>query len=452
MKQSDFGSPHRQKLQLAICALLIWLPLPLGSNRLWSNGLLILLISLIGVSWAYFHGKRDREFSKPLKKGLPMVACLLLTQFWVAAQYFIGWTLNPGETLLYLLLGLSYTLLFVMVLDVFHTRAAINLLLTTLIISGACQAFYGAMMTLSGIEWGFFHEKEHYRGVATGTFINRNHLAGYLEMTLACGIGLLLALRDGRPITWKSTLELLAGPKARIRLALVIMVIGLVMTRSRMGNTAFFSSLLIVGGTFAVLDKGHRKRNMLILASLILIDVLVISQYFGLEKLQQRLLNTQFEDQVENGTITASENEIRDDVFRYAEPLLKQHAIFGSGAGSFEAAFQPFPGKDIRLHFEHAHSDYLEFSIEYGIIGFGLLGTFVLLALNQSLQSLRKIRSNYRSGLGFAGAMGLLALMVHSATDFNLQIPANAASYIAIASLGLLGRYHKSKLKTGDVV
>jgi len=51
----------------------------------------------------------------------------------------------------------------------------------TLLLSGTFQAVFG---TLGAISEGTS---------ASGTFINRNHLAGYLEMTLAVGIGLLIA-------------------------------------------------------------------------------------------------------------------------------------------------------------------------------------------------------------------------------------------------------------------
>src|SRR5690606_19224321 len=112
-----------------------------------------------------------------------------------------------------------------------------------LTVSGTLQAFYGTFMTLSGTEWLLSGPKEHYRGVVTGTFVNRNHLAGYLELTISCAIGLMLALRDGKPFTWRSLVELLLSAKLRLRLALVIMVIALVMSQSRMGNTAFVAAL-----------------------------------------------------------------------------------------------------------------------------------------------------------------------------------------------------------------
>jgi O-antigen ligase len=293
-------------------------------------------------------------------------------------------------------------------------------------------------MTLSGAEWLMLSGKTTYVGDATGTFVNRNHLAGYLQITLACGIGLLLALRDNRRFSWLSVLELLMGPKARLRLALVIMVIALVMTHSRMGNTAFFVSLVLVGGLFIILEKQKRLRNSLILGSIILIDILVVSQFFGLEKLKDRVLNTRFNDVVASGEIIHRANEIRDDVFVYTLPLLQDKPLFGQGAGSFEAVFQAYAGNDIHAHFDHAHNDYIQFAIEYGLIGFIPLAAFTLMALWYAFGAVWQRKSIYRKGIGFGATMGITSILIHSTTDFNLQIPANAATFVVLCAIAVI--------------
>ena len=126
---------------------------------------------------------------------------------------------------------------------------------------------YGSVMTLSGLEYLLFVKKEDYLGTATGTFVNRNHLAGYLEMALAIGLGLMLMAGKGKPAElsgrWRgrvrSILRLLLSQKAILRLMLVAMVVGLILTRSRMGNTAFFNSLLITGFSFRSTFAGLRS-------------------------------------------------------------------------------------------------------------------------------------------------------------------------------------------------
>jgi O-antigen ligase len=405
------------------------------------------MVGGLGILWALVRlidPSAQQRQAATLKAGVPLLVLLLTSQLWVAVQWLGGLTMDVGETFRYFMLGLAYCLLFMVIVSLFHTRKRLTLLLAALVVSGTLQGFWGTLMTLSGTEWLLVGPKDSYIGVATGTFVNRNHLAGYLEMALACGIGLLLALRDGKAFNWTNLIELLLGPKARLRLALVIMVIALVMTRSRMGNAAFFASLLLTGGLFVLVEKEKRLRNSLILASLVLIDVLVISQYFGLERLKDRLLETRLNDVVVNGEVVQQANEVRDDVFGYAIPLLQERPLTGQGAGSFEAVFPKYPGDDIRLHFDHAHNDFLQFAIEFGLLGLLPLATFVLLALWQALRELWRRQSTYRSGVGFGAAMGLMALLVHSSTDFNLQIPANAATFVVLGAIAVLAGHHRS--------
>lgn len=303
-------------------------------------------------------------------------------------------------------------------------------------------------MVLSGIEWLFGVPKEHYLGKATGTFVNRNHLAGYLEMTIALNIGLMIALRDGNKFNWVNTLELLLSNKLLIRLAIIIMVIGLVMTQSRMGNAAFVSSLVITGVLFIASFKTHRKRNIIILLSFIVIDVLVISQYFGLERLKDRLINTEVSVSQEEGRLVFDINDLRGIAFTNSIPLAQEKALIGHGAGSYEVVFISYAGPKFGGHFDHAHNDYIQFWVEYGLIGSAPLLLFVLMALFYAFKALRHQHSTFRSGIGFGAMMAIIAIMVHSFTDFNLQIPANALTFTTACAIAVLAYTHKHQRPT----
>ena len=104
------------------------------------------------------------------------------------------WPLVPvPDTVDALLLSVGYFGLYLLVLVTCAGHAdRLSTLLLALVVSGFAQALYGGLMTLSGLEYGFFAEKVHYRDVATGTFVNRNHLAGYLGLTLAAGVATLM--------------------------------------------------------------------------------------------------------------------------------------------------------------------------------------------------------------------------------------------------------------------
>jgi len=457
---SETKRPIADTILIALTLLLlVLLPLLLETSRdrEWGYGLFITFVALLTGGWAFTQAARERaSTNRAWPFALPMIGLLCLTQIWVGAQLYLGITADPGVSVRMLGIGIAYTLLFTLICGLFHTRKRLTLLITVLIASATLQAFYGTLMTLSGIEWKLVSEKEIYRGVATGTFYNRNHLAGYLEMALGLGIGLLLAMRDNRAFKWRHLFELIMGPKARLRLALVIMVIALVMTRSRMGNTGFFVSLIVVGGLYVLLNKENRKRNILILVSIVVIDVLVISQYFGLDQLKDRLVNTRFVDQTEvvvsetgEETVrTLGANEIRDDINVYAWPQFLEKPITGFGAGTFESTFQKYPGPDVKLKFDHAHNDYMEFAIEYGIIGLIPLTAFVLFSLYMALKALWNRNSWYRSGIGFGSSMGIIAILVHATTEFNFQIPANAATFITLCAIAVLANTHTKTKQT----
>lgn len=434
-------------LVVLVLAMLLWLPLPMGSNRDWAVGVFVAGIGLISVLWALERWRQAGvlQYCSAWRAGRVLLSLLLLAQLWVAVQWLAGLSADAGATFQALILGLAYSLLFILILALFNTRPRLTLLLATLAVSGVMQAFYGAFMTLSGIEWGVLVPKTSYRGDATGTFINRNHLAGYLELTLACGIGLLLALRDDRTLSWRNSLELLLGPKARLRLGLVIMVIALVMTHSRGGNIGFFTGLLGVATVFIIRNREHRLRNSALLLSIVLIDVLIISQYFGLERLKDRLASTQLSYTVVDGEVVASANDLRLEVVQQSLALIKERPLLGQGAGSFEAVFQRIPDLRIPAHFDHAHNDYVQFALEFGLIGSLPLLLFALLALGHALTALWRAKSAYRSGVGFGAAMGIIALAVHSATDFNLQIPANAATFVVLCAIAILADHHSSR-------
>lgn len=426
-----------------LLALLVWLPLPMGSNRDWAIGLFILVAGLLAAIWSAIQLVRKEPLGTGFRRALLPLGLLFATQVWVAIQWLGGLSRDPGSTFQYLMLGIAYCLLYLLVAGLVRTRKRISILLGVLVFSGVFQAFFGTFMTLSGMEWLVLEAKQFHVGHATGTFVNRNHLAGYLEIAMAAGIGLLMALRDGGRFRWARLIETIIGPKMRVRLGLVIMVIALVMSHSRMGNTAFFASLLIVGGAFVLIDRENRLRNSLILASIIVIDIVIISQYFGLDQLKDRLVNTRLNDVVVDGNVVLEANEYRGLVVQQALPLARENPLLGQGAGSFEAVFPAYAGSDIPLHYDHAHNDFLQFFIEFGLIGCLPLALFVGISMFYAIRAMRQRRSLYRSGLGFGIAIGILSLMIHSSTDFNLQIPANAATYIVLCALAVAANYHR---------
>jgi len=95
---------------------------------------------------------------------------------------------------------------------------------------------------------------------------------------------------------------------------------------------------------------------------------------------------------------------------------------------------------------DRAHNEYLNLLADWGVIGAVIIGTTIVVLFVGVIKTWRYVRrserefaSNRSNKFAFvAGATdGLIALLAHSAVDFNLQIPANAllaATLVALLS------------------
>lgn len=461
-------SPPDQFLFLAFVVLFIWLPLPLGSNRQWAVSLMEVWVIGISATWLCLAFVNKVQFEDVFKKSKWVLICLALFLAWQLIQLMplpspllalispqslelhgadaegVSISVNKVLGISHLLESMSYGLIFCLTLVLLNTTRRIKIFAMAIVFSGLFQALYGSFMTLSGSESIFFMDKVSSLGAASGTFVNRNHLAGYLEMTLAIGIGLMLATLSRRPShsfrDWlRSFVGTLLSSKARLRIMLAIMVIALVLTRSRMGNTAFFTSLAIAGviglvGLWWLTRQGKISRFAMkpisiLFVSLIAIDLFIVGAWFGIDKVKDRIENTSFA------------TEIRDEVDINTIDHWRDFTLTGSGGGTFAEVFPHYKSALFPGYIDHAHNDYLELGSEYGIIGIVLLGVAVLLSLSQAIQSQFIRRSYFMRGIGFASSMGIVAILVHSTVDFNLHIPSNAALFIVLLGFAWLSRY-----------
>jgi len=116
--------------------------------------------------------------------------------------------------------------------------------------------------------------------------------------------------------------------------------------------------------------------------------------------------------------------------------------LTGSGAGSFYTTYPMYDrGENTPGFYNHAHNDYLQFASEFGLVATALLGFSVLASLWAAVSAQIKRRDRLLQGMGFAATMAIAALLIHSAVDFNLQIPANAAMFVILMALAWVCRY-----------
>jgi len=446
-----------------LLALLVWAPLPLGSNRTWAIGVLLMLaLLLLGgtlVAWRRHPlAALDRlaGFRWPLGLLAAMVVlswlqtCLLpaawvnaLSPMAAAAQVPAGWmtlSLDVFQSRTMSALSFVYFAVFLVALLAVRDAARLDRLAQVLVWSGVLQAVLGAVLfSLKSEYLLFFSEVSHQNMI--GTFVNRNSLAGYLCMCLSVGIGLMLARLGGkheRHVNWQARLrtgiDFMLSAKMRLRMMLVVMVIALVLTRSRMGNAAFFSAMMVVGFLAIALARKTAPHTIALIASLVIIDVLVVGTWVGLEKVVERIQDTEM-------TVAAggkSESvEARTEAARTALAMVQDFPLTGTGGGSFYNVFLSYRTPQFGYSYvDHAHNDFVEIATDYGLLGLAILGALVALSLWTVLLVLARRKSNLPRGIAFGVAMSMVALLVHSMVDFNLQIPANALTMVVIIAMG----------------
>lgn len=342
-----------------------------------------------------------------------------------------GWnclSLAPGAGVALTLLSFTFVQVYCLARRHLGRSDRIRILLWTITLAATAQALYGSVMMLSGIEWGAFEAKTVNRGVATGTFVNRNHLAAYLGLGLAAGIGLMLAESGGAAEGhWRQRLRgwlaVLLGPKLLLRSLLAVMVIALVLTRSRMGNIAFCWALTISGFCWLGLrPRANRRAALLFFISLVAVDILILSRYFGLDTVVERVQQTELH------------KEVRALVFADLVPGIRTHGIIGAGLGAFPSVFTATQTATLPERYDHAHNDYAEFLIEVGVVGLLPLALFTGWHLRRALQGLARHRRALPAGLSFTVLFALVALATHGLADFNLRIAA-----IPLTLMALLG-------------
>jgi putative inorganic carbon (HCO3(-)) transporter len=446
--------------------LIVWAPWPIGSNRPWAWAILEVGIFLAAGLWVLGWMLGHTRYPGVIRHAKPALAVFglwlaYLTLHWVplpgalvallspqsaeiqrlAAQYtpsgdaWMTLSLVPQASFAFWLKSVAYMIAFALTIVLANTRERAQMIAYAIVLGGLLQAVYGGLMHLSGTDLEMLGAKFTHSSQASGAFVNRNHLAGCLEMALAVGIGLMMAgLQERGQRTWRQFWRdmavLLLSGKAPLRIFLIVMVISLVMTRSRMGNTAFFSSLLVAGGIMLLFRRYATRSTIILVTSLIVVDIFIVGAWFGVEKTVQRIQQT-----------TTGEVEERVEPSKYALDMVRDYPVFGAGPGTFYTTFSRYRGPDVNAFFDFAHNDYVQLLVEAGAVGIVLVGSLPLMALWCAILALARRRDQLARGFAFSVIMGVTAIGIHSTVDFNLQVPANAFVFVILLAFGWIALY-----------
>jgi hypothetical protein len=459
----DPATPAGSRVALAVLVGLVVLsPWPFGSVHMRTTQAIALVSLVTALGALLWDGWRGPLSLPPLRLLWPLLGLWALAVFqlvplppslhhWLAPGSAVVWhpdvpaaaavlgpgprpvSLYPEATLRWLAFVTGVVALTLAATSALRERRLLLRASIAVVVGGVLVAVYGLVARLA------FGDKLYgFLTVPTitpfGPFVSKNHFAGYVEMAACLAVGLAAGLSDegrrgperlgwleGRRAGW---VVLAVGAAGAIALSVPVSL-------SRGGVVSLAAGLV----TFVLIRFSGRRgspgspRTLVLAAAGLLFVALGVASVLPQEA-RSRLSTLA-------STRTGGPDPFRLGVWRDSLRLAASSPLLGSGLGAFEDALPRFKTTAGEHRVEHAENDYIEVLAEGGG---GALTLFAVAALSGLALGLRRQRAEpHRLARGLAaGALaGLVALLVHSAFDFNLRIPSNALLFALLFAMAL---------------
>jgi O-antigen ligase len=255
-----------------------------------------------------------------------------------------------------------------------------------------------------------------YPDSLTAGFINRNSAASFLGFGVCLALAGLLSEPDRRG----SGVDR-AQRRALFALASLLLVVALLMTRSRMGVAATGAGAALIAILHLISTRGPGRRTAWFILGAIP-SGLAVFVYQAIDRVE-----------------TLGQN-LTDRLALYQEVLgmIRQAPLFGVGPGNFELGFRAFSGEmsDPGLRWEDAHNTLLEGWAESGLL-IGSLPAIVLLVILFRL--IRLARGAGDRFLPLAASGAVLLSLLHGLVDFPLEMQGNLLFLSVLVGAALSG-------------
>lgn len=340
-------------------------------------------------------------------------------------------SIYPDSTILEFFKTLSYIAIFFLILNNIKSKKEFLGIFNIIILVGLGISIFGIIQnyTYAHLNKVYWFDPSGTAASPFGSFVNRNHFAGYIEMIIPLAIGYLITDID-------------FSKKVFYGLAVCIMSLALFLSFSRAGIIVYIASLSFMGLCLIIRRPLHKRAIAILIlfivvlfASMLLLDVKSICKRFV----------TIFQDHDTGFPVLGRGYLWRDNLKIWVD-----FPVFGTGLGTFgsiSAKYKTLPGE---VKFTYAHNDYLQLLSETGVVGFGLVFMFFCLYFNSLLRMWFKRKDIQAVGLVLGCTAAIWAILIHSLVDFNLHIPSNALLFFII--MGLAYRLAFTSLKEDNAV
>lgn len=373
---------------------------------------------------AIFDPGRGLQLARfPVIAGLG-AAALVLPALQALGAADAGLAVSPQAAALGLVRLISCGLLFAMVLEAAADRTRAGLFLTWIFAGVLLHAVFALIALAIHGEMPLFATKGAHQGFATGTFLNRNSFAAFLNMGMMIGLAQLLQIltrqedQPGRP---ERVLRRFT-PAAAVWMAMCsILLFALLATGSRLGAVSCLAGGLFLTG--AMLRKTGRVSAARLAGLLTVCAMLGICLIWLL--LADRSLSL------------ARDAGVRLELFRQAAGMIAQAPLTGHGLDSFGPAFEAAraPGLPTYLVWHRPHNTYLTLWVELGLIAGSIPPLIAGVCFLRMRRLIRRMERSYH--IPAACAAAAVACGIHSLGDFSLEVPANTYLFTALMAAGI---------------
>lgn len=434
-------------------------PIPFGANRPWAWSILaicaftLLLIYL----WNYARQNlRPPEITKDIKLVFMLMVGWLFFQVFqliplpiellgiispktlalkqsivhMTGASFLPLSFDVSAGMRSIYKAVLYISLFALTIFLVQSRDRLRLLILTIVFIGVIQAVWGLSLVFMQEKLLLVSEPQNIINVVKGTFANRNHFGGFINLAIAAAIALLLSsgLKERRSIHREKLSHHWQSRALDWRIYLLpylgLMFVALMFSESRgaMFTSAFMVMVMVTCAIYMKVSVGDIFRKF----QLIIWIVIFVAIFSGADALVERFNN--FDEDL----------AIRMNHWQNSLLIFQDFSFFGVGAGNFQYLYPLYDNGFDKYRLLHAHNDYIELLVEQGIIGFGIIGAVILLCIKNAVQAIRQFQSLRQAAFAVASLLAISGFLMHSTVEFNFQIPSNAIYFFVFLAIALL--------------
>jgi len=443
-------------------AIVLFAAIPMGANRDWAWGPIVVLLGVLAVWNALGLGVGDGHVLRPaeLRPLIALVLCFLVvlamgivqisplvppawrSDLYARAASVLGHpvvaiiSLNSDASLSVLMKIIACGAIFIMARAICRDRRRARLFLLFFLATAALVTAYGLVMqATNGSCYVFNYSKRsdlappgrQYLCALSGTFVNSNSYAAYAGMALVVALGLMVSRapspsdKTDAATPRPAAAAWFTGARA-VYLAMALLLFGcLLLSESRAGFGVTVLGALLLGAT---LLRGRWPSHPVL--GWALAAALLVGAVFAL------IAGSAFFHKM--AKLTDDDALGRFRLWQLAVSAIAQSPWLGWGLGSYPDLYPMLQPPDLHNANDKAHSTPLEWLLDLGIPAAMCAFATVVAPLAVCLRGCWRRRTDrYLPAVAFAASM---VAILHSLVDFSLQIPAIGFAVSALLGMG----------------